>query len=79
MDVTGLIALGLSLVDKILENLNINARRKYSDMWFKNEEEIRDERAKWPDSDDRKLEMLYDRRKDIARAAEAELLAATKS
>jgi hypothetical protein len=74
---TELVTVALSLVDNLLEHLNIKAKRKYLDMWFQNEQEIRKERAKWPNSDDPKLESLYDKRQDIIKAAQTELQMAT--
>lgn len=74
-----LIALVLGLADNVLENMNIKASRKYLDLWFDNEQAIKKERDKWPNSDDSKLENLYAKRQDIVKAAQAELqLAAAK-
>ncbi len=72
MDIIALATACLGIIDKFLENQNIKAQRKYQDMWFKNEQQIKDERSKWPNSDDPKLERLYSNRQDILKAAEQE-------
>lgn len=75
---TELITVALAIVDKILEHMNIKAKRKYLDMWFDNEQDIRKERSKWPNSDDPKLENLYAKRQDIIKAAQTELQMASQ-
>lgn len=73
MGIEQLIVAVLGLTDSIFQQLNIKAQRKYLDLWFDNEEEIRAERAKWPNSDDPKLENLYAKKVDIVKAAQTEL------
>lgn len=73
------IALALfEMLDSVFQYAGIKAKRKYRDIWFENEQAIKDERAKWPVSNDRKLEDLYANRKivvDLARAEMAEAMA----
>lgn len=64
-----IILAGLKLLEVMGQIYKTGQDNKWSDAWFKANEDIRAEKARWPNSDDRHLEELYDKRKSIEQAA----------